>query len=1082
MKKCPQCKTQNADTANFCNNCGTKLHSSSSDLKTASSRKIKSDRLAERRQLTILFCDLVGSTPLSEKLDPEEYSKVITGYHNVAEKVVQQFGGHIAQYLGDGLLVYFGYPVGLEDAPAAALRTGLGILHAVEQANKKWAAEGGLPIKIRIGVHTGLVVVDDHLALGEAVNIAARLEGLAPHNAMVISPQTYNLAKAWFEVKSLGDHTLKGITQPMEIYQVLTETGIKTRLDASKSSGLSPLVGRQNDLYLLNQRWENAKSGNGNLLLINGEAGIGKSRLADTLKDQVLSDPDANVVEAYASAYHINSSFYPIINLLEKRLLLIEHDDSPQEKLIKLENFLLKLDLDFKENMPLLAEFLSIPSEQFPPLIMSPFAKKQKLLEGLAMLFLNMANQKPLFFLIEDMHWCDASTKEWLNLFLEQLPTHPIFVLCTTRPGFRPDWIGRSEVTQITLQRLNAEDMAHISNHLTGGRALPKEILDQISNKTEGVPLFVEELTKMITESDILVEKEGSFEIAGSISSLTIPSSLQDSLLARIDRLGDVKDVVQVGSVLGRDFSFDLLNALLPQQIDSLERSLYKLSDAEIFFKKGLGQRRTYQFKHALIRDAAYESLLKSRRQQLHHRVANVMEHQFQETAQTQPEIVAYHYTEADQALKAIPKWLIAGQMASQKNATSEAIAHLEKGISLLHNIEDEGQRNNLALDFYLTLGGTYVVSHGFPHEKVKETFDKAREIAQTTEVSPKLALVLMNLLSFYMNREDLTAHSELSNYVEKLAKHPEHGYWFELAYLQLSAGPEGLKGNLEKSIKAHERLMEIFDPSFPFPWELAPSGYIEIGSKAWVMLSYYISGQYGTAKMLYDNHLAFADHHSDSMTLYHIYSFRSLYNLETRDWKAAEETIDIYFPIVRAFGDPVFNLTAEVYHAIARAYQGDQEAYQKAIHLIKVCWDIGFNAFANTMSAWMAELHLNFGEYETCSNWLKKVFEQVNATGAHMHTAELYRMQARLFNVLGKPEAIIEQELLKAIQVAKGQEAKTFELRASTDLARLWNKQGKTKEAYEFLKKVYDWFEEGIDNVDLNEARILLAELERGF
>jgi class 3 adenylate cyclase/tetratricopeptide (TPR) repeat protein len=1082
MKKCPQCQIQNADNANFCNNCGTKLQPSNKSPKATSLRNIKSGRLAERRQLTILFCDLVGSTPLSEQLDPEEYSSVITGYHHVAEKVVQQFGGHIAQYLGDGLLVYFGYPEGLEDAPAAALRTGLGILKAVEQANERWEAEGGLPIKIRIGVHTGLVVVDDHLALGEAVNVAARLEGLAPHNGMVISPQTYKLAKAWFEVKSLGEHTLKGITQPMEVYQVLNETGVKTRLDASKTSGLSPLVGRQNDLQLLNERWQRAKKSNGNLVLINGEAGIGKSRLADTLRDQVLSDPTAHVMEAYGSAYHINSSFFPIIELLEKRLLLIEQDDSPQKKLIKLENFLLKLDLDFKENMPLLAEFLSIPSEQFPPPIISPFAKKQRLLESLIMFFLAQANEKPLFFLMEDMHWCDASTKEWMNLFLEQLPTHPIFILCTTRPGFRPDWIGRSEVTQITLQRLSEEDMAQISNHLTGGRALPEEILDQISDKTEGVPLFVEELTKMITESDILVEKEGHFEIAGSINSLTIPSSLQDSLLARIDRLGNVKDVVQVGAVLGRDFSFELLNALLPQKTDSLERSLYKLSDAEIFFKKGLGQRRTYQFKHALIRDAAYESLLKSRRQQLHHRVANVMEHQFQEIAQTQPEIVAYHYTEANQALKAIPKWLIAGQMASQKNATSEAIAHLQKGISLLHNIKDEGERNNIALDFYLTLGGTYVVSHGFPHEKVKETFDKARDIAQNTEVSPKLALVLMNLLSFYMNRQDLTSHSELTNYVKKLSDHPQHGYWFELAYLQLSAGPEGLKGNLEKAINAHERLMEIFNPSLPFPWELAPSGYIEIGSKAWAMLSYHISGQYGTAKMLFDNHLAFADHHSDSMTLYHIYSFRSLYNLEARDWKAAEETIDIYFPIVRAFGDPVFNLTAEVYHAIAKAYQGDQEAYQKAIHLIKVCWDIGFIAFANTMSAWIAELHLNFGEYETCKNWINKAFDYVNSTGAHMHTAELYRMQACNFQALGQTEALIEEHLQKAIQIAQKQKAKTFELRASSDLARLWHKQGKTKDAYELVKKVYDWFEEGIDNIDLNEVRDLLAELEREF
>ena len=1080
MNKCAQCQQENPKQANFCNNCGASLNDSEYDdqLTSPSDKKI-TERSAERRQLTILFCDLVGSTPLSEQLDPEEFRQVITSYHQLAEKVIKLYSGYIAQYLGDGLLVYFGYPEGLEDAPKLGIQAGLGILKAIDEANRRWEAEGKTSIKIRVAVHTGLVVVDDHLALGETVNIAARLEGHAPHNGLVITQSTLHLTQGWFVFKSLGKHALKGISEPMEIFQVLEESGVATRLEIAKSAGLSPLVGRKDELSLLTAHWEKAKNKKGNLLLLNGEAGIGKSRLVDTIEKKLEKEPRGWLAVARCSAYQRNSAFYPIIQLLEKDLLQFEVDDDPEVKLNKLEGFLSQIDQDFISEISLFAEFLSIPSEHFPPLIISPFAKRQRIIEGISKTLLHKAIDQPVLLVLEDLHWADASTLEWLNLFIEQLSTRTIFTLCTARPNFYSDWQNRPEVTQVDLHRLSAEDMAEIYYHQTKGKTLPKEIQKHITSKTEGVPLFVEELTKMILESDLLVEKADEYELSESLSPMSIPATLQDSLLARLDHLGDVKELVQVGAVLGRDFSFEMLNAVLDAKSDNMEASLSHLIDAEIFYRQGLGQHAIYRFKHALILDAAYESLLKSRRQQLHHKVASVLEHQFAEIPQTQPELLAHHYTEARQPLKAIPIWLQAGQMAIQKNAASEAIAHLEKGIELLIHIKNETERNLLELDFRLTLGGTFVVSHGFPHPKVKETFNRARDIAQTIEVSPKLALVLLNLQSYYFNKEDYKSTEELLVYIMKLAKDPEHGYWFELIGNQLSDGSI-TKGEFERANLGYQRVLEIFDPSLPFPWELAPCGYIEIGAKSWQMVCLQIMGYFDQAKNLFDHHLSYAKDHKDSMTLYHIYTFPALYCLFTREWKKSEKIMEKYLPIVRAFGDPIFTLTAEVYYNIAKAFQGDRSAFDTAVRLVNICFDVGFKAFATSTAPCIGEQYFRIGEHESALSWIEKMLEHVNKTGSNIQTAELHRIKGLTLQALGKPEAIVEESYLQALEISRKQSAKTFELRAAGDLARLWQKQGKKDEAYDLLKGTYDWFTEGVDSVDLKEAREMLKTLNK--
>jgi len=1073
-----QCGTDNSPEAKFCSACGAALQGTGMVNESVSfPNETRSETRAERRQLTVLFCDLVGSTSLSEKLDPEEYRRLIKDYHRVAAAVVEKKNGHIAQYLGDGLLVYFGYPVGLEDASIVAVRAGLGILEEVAQANLQWMEEGRAEVKVRIGIHTGLVVVDENMALGETVNVASRLEGLAPHNGVVISPNTLHLVQGWFDVKSMGKQTLKGISQPIEIFHVVKERAVQTRLDVAKARGLSPLVGREKELAFLHEKWEQAKKGKGNLVLINGEAGIGKTRLVYTLEQQKDKTQEYWFTIARCSPDQINSAFSPIINWLEKQLLLFEPGETTASKIKKAETFLDQSGIDAESFLPLLAEFLSVSSDEVPPLIMSPFAKRQRMMEMLNQVVIQNAAARPVLLIIEDLHWADSSTLEWLKQFLEKLPAQRIFIIGTTRPGFHPDWMEHQAVSQLEVHRLSAGNVAAICLHQTKGKKIPAELLKQINAKTEGVPLFVEELTKMVLESGMLVEKEDGFELAGDINSLSIPSTLQDSLLARLDRLSPVKGVIEVGAVLGREFSFTILQAVTEQDSASLKKALSQLVDAEFLFEQEKSDGVYYLFKHALIQDTAYESMLKSRRYQLHQQAAHVLEEQFPLINDTHPELLAHHYTKAGLPLKAIPLWLKAGQAASRQNASFEAIAHLEKGLELLPQVKAEAERKNLELDFQLTLGGTFVIAYGFPHPKVKETFDKAREIAQTIELSPKLALIFLNLSSYYFNTEDFHATEELHAYAKKLEDDPQNGYWFRL--LEQAIGFAGVcKGEFEKANLSFERVLEIYDPALPFPWELAPSGHIEVGAKSWWMICLQILGYVKEAKALSDHHLEYAGIYKDSMTLYHIYTFPALYNLFAKDRQAVQKIIDLYMPVVKEFGDPVFMLTADVYYALAKAFEGDRESFDKAKALHNVCFEIGFKTFAVCMCGWIAELYYMYKEYETGLSWIDKMLAHVYKTGSHIQTAELYRVKGMIQKELGEKDSIVEEQFKNALALAGKQSAKMFELRTAVQLSQLWEKIGRKKEAKAVLQEVYNWFPPDFSSADLDEAKAVLDRI----
>lgn len=1084
---CAHCSTQNPPHAKFCLECGTVLKpvlaasGATRQEEAVTGGESKSIRAAERRQLTILFCDLVGSTALSEKLDPEDYRQIILGYQEVAEKVIREYSGHVAQYLGDGLLVYFGYPQGLEDAPKSSVQAGLGILEAVRQANQQYAADGKTTIEIRIGIHTGLVIVDDHLALGAATNIADRLQNLAPNNSLVISPQTLKLSQGWFEVQSLGMHHLKGISAPMEVFQVLRESNARTRLEVAKRRGLSPLVGRRGELASLQGKWKLAKSGKGNLVLLSGEAGIGKSRMADTLEQQVFEEGEGYLLHIHCSAYHLHSAFYPILEFLENEVLHFEREESPEDKVKKLEQFLQQAGMDVPGATPLFAEFLSIASADYPSLEISTHARRQRIMESFQGILLHYAARHPVLLVLEDLHWADASTLECLRQFMEHLSSQPVLMLCTSRPGFQADWLHRPFVTTIPLQRLSQQRVAEICRFQAKGRTLPEEILERIYSKTEGVPLFVEELMKMVLESGMLQETEGGYELTGDAPALAIPSTLQDSLLARLDQLSAVKEVVQLGSVLGREFSFELLNAILEPREKALKNALDQLLEAEIIYRKGAGDKPVYKFKHALIRDAAYESMLKHNRQKLHREVASVLEWQFSELSQSQPELLAYHYAEAGLLQKSIPFWLQAGLLASRRHANEEAIIHLEKGMELLAKVKEGNPVKSLELDFLLTLGGAMIVYYGYTHPRVEATFNRAKELSQTVEVNAKLAFILYNLQTFYLLSEKAGELNELIDYALEIGSNQEEGYLFRL-FAQHNRGAFGIEsGDFAMANRILKEAVDLYNPYIDIPLEFTPGGNVRINASSWWSVSLQISGFMDQARKISDRHLTLVKEFKDSRTLYHIYGWAAWRGLEAREWKATEKLMEKYMPIASDFGDPFFMMVSETYYQIALAFQGDRPALDRAVQLVDTFLEMGTTLAFVVSSSFIAELYYRFEEYESALTLIERACAHVNRSGSHLHTAEFYRIKGLTLEALGASSSEVEQNYLKAIDLARNQSAKTFELRAACDLARWWRQQNKTEAARRMLEGSYHWFREGFESADMKSAAALLKELQVG-
>ena len=1076
---CPDCGFANYPGAKFCSGCGRAL--STTTVASAENALEREAPEAERRQLTVMFCDLVGSTALAEQLDPEELRDLLAQYQQTCADVIQHFDGHIARYVGDGLLVYFGYPQAHEDDAQRGVRAGLGIVEAVRDLDTR-IANPDVSLAVRIGITTGLVVagdigsgerVEEDAIVGETPNLAARLQALAEPNTVLIGSSTQRLVEGLFDCDDLGSQNLKGISQAVSVYRVLAESDAPSRFEAAATRWLTPLVGRESEIGLLLDRWEQAKEGEGQVVLLSGEAGIGKSRIVRGFRERLKAELH-NQVLYYGSPYHHNSALHPAIDQLERGLRFAK-DDTPTQKLDKLEVVLIDLDLPVAEYAPVLALLFALSADGRHPVLELPAEQLRKItLEAIVSMIKAMSSQHPVLMVVEDMHWIDPSTQELISLLIEQLQSYRLFLLITCRPEFESPWGAYAHITSFTLNRLSRRDSTAIIARVTKGKALPDDVRDQIVVKTDGMPLFIEELTKTVLESGLLEDAGDRYTLSGPLPPLAIPASLQDSLMARLDRLAAVKEVAQLAATLGRTFSHELLAAASPLEEKELEDALTRLVRAELIYRLGLPPAVAYEFKHALVQDAAYQSLLKSTRQQYHQRIARTLEEQFPATAEMQPEIVAHHYTEAHLAEPAIDYWHRAGQRAHERSANVEAIAHLTRGLGLLESLPDTVERAEKDLALQIDLGLALQAAKGFGAAEVQQTYARARELCEQVGNTPHLFRALWGLATYYTQSAQLPAARELAEQLLALAERLQVSGFLIEAHLSMGV-PLFWLGEAASARRHYKKVVALYDPNEhrallrEYGEDPGIAGRARRGFPLWML------GYPDQAIKTSREAATLAQELSHPFSLARALVIAAWIHTFRREARAAQELSETVITVCTEKGFPFWLRWGTMLRGWALTELGQvddgisqmQDAAQP------------MNSTGQThLNALLAEAYSKADQLEQGLDALVVAAAFADKTGERFWQAELHRLRGELLLRQNTTKVEVESCFHQALEIARRQQAKSLELRAGTSLGRLWRDQGKRAEARGLIAPVYDWFTEGFDTADLQDAKALLDEL----
>ena len=1043
---------------------------------------------AERRQVTVMFSDLVGSTALSARMDPEDLREVISAYQKCVAETVDRFGGFVAKYMGDGVLVYFGYPQAHEDDAERAVRAGLELGSAV----------GGLKthaaLQTRVGIATGLVVVGDLIGsgasqeqaiVGETPNLAARLQSVAEPNSVVIAESTRKLLGNLFELEDLGGQDLKGIAGPARAWAALRESSAEGRFEAFHASSMTTLVGREQETELLLRCWSKAKTGEGQVVLLSGEAGIGKSRLTAALLERLAGEPHTRL-RYFCSSQHADSPLYPIIGQME-RAAGLQRDDTSLAKLDKLDALLAQTSTS-KEDGALLAEMLSLPNDgRYPTLDLTPQQRRQRTLEALTTQLTRLASQHPVLMIFEDVHWIDPTSLEALKRSVDQIKALSALLIVTFRPEFVAPWEGQSQGTSIILNRLGERDAANIVASLAGNKELPADVMAEIVERTDGIPLFVEEMTKAVLEA----ESESDARMATAAipsSSGAVPASLHASLMARLDRLGPAKEVAQIGAVIGREFSYALLAAVAYEPEAKLLSTLERLTAAGLLLRQGTPPHATYLFKHALIQDAAYGTLLRGPRRALHARIADTLESLFADIAETQPQIVARHCAEAGLIEKAAGLWGKAGQRSLERSALIEATQQLARALAQISTLPGTPMLRREAIKLQVAFATVLFHVKGYTSPETIAAFERADTLIEQAEALGEHPEGEDALLRFSVMYGQWTGNFSAGNFARAaeqakqclaLAEKQARSAALLVAH-RLMGGTLLISGEFQAARLHLDRAITLYVPEEHR--SLATRFGQDIGVATLVYRSLVLCrlGYPESALVDADEAVKAARNLGQAGTLLYAVGVGIFPEILCGRFRVAEARVEELFALSEKYGLPFWRGVSDLLRGciFVATDRGDQ-ATQLIGSGLSVLAATRMTLFSPFGLTWLARAHVACGRVAEAQNALSGALDAVSRTNERCDEAEIYRTAGELAaSHLHDPE-IGESHFQQSLTIARRQDAKLFELRAATSLARLWGDQGRRDEARELLAPIFGWFTEGFDLPDLIEAKSLLGELQ---
>jgi class 3 adenylate cyclase/predicted ATPase len=1054
---------------------------SSVDAATTSSPSAPPEDRAERRPVTVMFSDLVGSTALSARMDPEDLREVISAYQKCVADTVQRFSGFVAKYMGDGVLIYFGYPRAHEDDAERAVRAGLELVTAVGSL-KTHAA-----LQTRVGIATGLVVVGDLIGSGasqeQAIagatpNLAARLQSTAEPNSVVIAESTGKLIGNLFELQDLGAQDLKGILGPVRAWAALRPASVESRFDALHATGLTELVGREEEFELLLRRWSKAKSGAGQVVLLSGEPGIGKSRLTAALMERLAPEPHTRL-RYFCSPQHTDSALYPIISQME-RAAGFTHGDSAQTKLDKLDAVLAQ-SFTPCQGAALFAEMLSLANDgRYPTLELDPQQRRQKTLEALTAQLAALLQSQPVLMTFEDVHWIDPTSLEALNRAIEQIRTLGVLLIVAYRPEFEPPWIGQPHVTSLTINRLGEREITALIDGLIGNEPLPTNIRQDIIERTDGIPLFIEEMTKAVIEA-------GGKEVertAAIPSPSVVPASLHASLMARLDRLGPAKELAQIGATIGRDFSHALLAAVVGKPEVELQSACDRLVAAGLLFRRGSPPYATYLFKHALVQDIAYGTLLREPRRALHARIAETLESQFADIAENQPEVLARHCTEAGLIEKAAGLWGKAGRRSMERSAPVEAVEQLTRALDQIAALPATPVLRREQIKLQVALINALMPIKGYAAPETKAAAQRARLLIEQAEAlgePPEDPLLLFSALyGFWLvNYMAFNGEAMRNLAAQFLALAEKQG-----ATLPLMIGHRlmGLSlastGDIAEGRAHYNQSIALYDPAErrPLATRFSQDALVaDLSVRSWAL---WLLGYPDAALADADHALKDAREIGHANTLMFALTLTSLNHLLCGNYAAANAQLDEIIALANEKGALTWKAQGMVLQGCVFALTGKTST---AVHMLNsgiTAWrSMGATLYVPLYLSHLARAYAELGQFDHASRCIGEALTAIETNKERWCEAEVHRIAGEI--ALQSPQSDVakaQEYFERALTVARQQQAKSWELRASMSLARLWRDQGKP--ARELLAPVYGWFTEGFHTLDLEEAKALLEEL----